>query len=60
MINIGFIGAGSLANTMHYPSVAAFEDATIAAICDLNEERLNTTAEKYGVTYKTAPKPLED
>lgn len=48
-INIGFIGAGSLANAMHYPSVAAFEDVTIAAICDLNAERLQTTADKYGV-----------
>jgi predicted dehydrogenase len=52
MINIGFIGAGSLANAMHYPSVAAFEDVTIAAICDLNEERLNATADKFGVTQR--------
>jgi len=48
-MNIAFIGAGSLANVMHYPSVAAFEDVTIAAICDLDRERLNTTADKYDV-----------
>ena len=52
MINIGFIGAGSLANAMHYPSVAALEDTTITAICDLNQERLDTTAGKYGVTQR--------
>ena len=52
MINIGFIGSGSLANAMHYPSVAAFEDTSITAICDLNQERLNTTAGKYGVTHR--------
>lgn len=52
MVNVGFIGAGALANAMHYPSVAAFEDVTIAAICDLNPERLSTTAEKYQVAHR--------
>lgn len=52
LTHIGFIGAGSLANAMHYPSVAVFEDVTIAAICDLNAERLNTTAEKYHVAHR--------
>jgi virulence factor len=49
LMNIAFIGAGSLANVMHYPGVASFEDVTIAAICDLDTERLNATADKYGV-----------
>lgn len=53
-VHVGFIGAGSLANAMHYPSVAAFEDVSIAAICDLNEERLNATADKYGVKRRYA------
>lgn len=48
-MNIAFIGAGSLANVMHYPSVAAFEDVTIAAVCDLDTTRLNATAEKFGI-----------
>src|SRR5438094_63964 len=43
------IGAGSMANTVHYPSLASFDDVEIAAICDLNEARLNATADKYGV-----------
>lgn len=49
-IRVGFIGAGSFANAMHYPSVSEMPDACIAAICDLNEERLSATAGKYGVS----------
>ncbi len=62
MVNIGFIGAGSLANAMHYPSVAALGDATISAICDLNAERLNATAKKYDVsrTYSDYNTMLEE
>jgi predicted dehydrogenase len=37
---------------MHYPSVAEAEGAELAAICDLNEERLNRTADRYGVTAR--------
>lgn len=48
-VNIGFVGAGSLANAMHYPSVAAFSDVTIAAICDLDAKRLESTADRYHV-----------
>jgi predicted dehydrogenase len=43
------VGAGSMANAVHYPSLASFADVEIGAICDLNLERLNTTADKYGV-----------
>lgn len=47
---VGFIGAGSLANVMHYPSVSEFEDVAIEAVCDLNTDRLNATADRYGIT----------
>ncbi len=46
---VGFIGAGSMANAVHYPSVADLPEAQLVAICDLDERRLNSTAEKYGV-----------
>lgn len=46
------IGAGAMANTVHYPSLASFDDVEIAAICDLDEQRLTTTADKYGVTAR--------
>jgi predicted dehydrogenase len=43
------IGAGEMANAVHYPSLASFDDVEIAAICDLDTTRLNSTADKYGV-----------
>lgn len=43
------IGAGEMANAVHYPSLASFDDVQIAAICDLDTTRLNDTADKYGV-----------
>jgi len=62
MINIGFIGAGSLANAMHYPSVNAMDDVCIKAICDLNEERLQSTAERFHVaqTYTDYHRMLDE
>ncbi len=43
------IGAGSMANRVHYPSLASFDDVDIVAICDIDVERLNATADTYGV-----------
>lgn len=43
------IGAGAMANRVHYPSLASFDDVEIAAIAELSPERLNATADKYGV-----------
>ena len=52
-VKVGFIGAGNIANAWHYPSVADCCDlAELAAVCDLNEERLNSTADKYGVAHR--------
>jgi predicted dehydrogenase len=51
-VRIGFIGAGGLANSVHYPSVAEDPRAELAAICDLDEVKLNRTAEKYAVAAR--------
>ncbi|MEN6644056.1 MAG: Gfo/Idh/MocA family oxidoreductase [Armatimonadia bacterium] len=51
---IAIIGAGAMANKVHYPSLASFEDVEIAAICDLDETKLNETADKYGVSGRYA------
>ena len=48
-VRIAMIGAGRMANNVHYPSLGSFEDVEIAAISDLSPEALNTTADKYGV-----------
>jgi len=43
------IGAGGMANSVHYPSLASFKDVEIAGVCDLDAARLNSTAEKFGI-----------
>ncbi|MGH2371662.1 MAG: Gfo/Idh/MocA family protein, partial [Chloroflexota bacterium] len=48
-VRVAMVGAGRMANNVHYPSLASFEDVEIAAICDLAPEPLRATAEKYGV-----------
>lgn len=48
-VRVAMIGAGSMANRVHYPSLASFADVEIAAICDLDPARLTATGEKYGV-----------
>jgi len=52
IVRIGFIGAGSHANRVHYPSLSEMRDVEITAVCDLNIDRLNSTADKYNVTYR--------
>ncbi len=61
-VKVGFVGAGRMANAVHYPSLAEMEDAEIVAICDLIDERLHSTADKYGVEkrYKDYRKMLEE
>jgi virulence factor len=49
---VAVVGAGHMANMVHYPSLASFEDVEIAGICDVNTERLNLTADKYEVTNR--------
>jgi len=48
-VRVAMIGAGSMANRVHYPSLASFDDVEIAAICDIDTQRLSQTADKYGV-----------
>jgi virulence factor len=48
-VRVAIIGAGRMANSVHYPSLASFEDVEIAAICDLAEGPLHATADAYGV-----------
>ena len=48
-VRVSMIGAGGMANRVHYPSLASFDDVEIAAICGVDTRRLNSTADKYGV-----------
>ncbi len=49
MVNVGFIGAGQRATGAHYPAIAGLKDATIAAVCDLDEGRLKAAGERFGI-----------
>lgn len=51
-VRIAMIGAGNMANNVHYPSLASFKDVEIAAICDLDMARLNRTADRYDVSAR--------
>lgn len=46
-LRIGVIGAGSISE-MHLNAYAANPAAAIVAICDINEKRAKTAADKYG------------
>ncbi|MFW5867705.1 MAG: Gfo/Idh/MocA family protein [Armatimonadota bacterium] len=49
-VRVGFIGAGNRANASHYPSVADLPDlAEMVAICDLDEQKLHATADRWGI-----------
>lgn len=48
-VRVAVVGAGGMANAVHYPSLASFEDVEITGICDIDSERMNTTANKYGI-----------
>ncbi|MCS7224647.1 MAG: Gfo/Idh/MocA family oxidoreductase [Armatimonadetes bacterium] len=49
VVRVGFIGAGSMANAVHYPSVAECPFTVIESICDLRADRLHATADRYAV-----------
>lgn len=51
-VRIAMIGAGSMANRVHYPSLASFDDVEIAAVCDIDSARLQATAERYGIASR--------
>lgn len=48
-VRIAFIGCGSMANRVHYPSLASFPDVEIVAICDIDRERLDATGDRYKI-----------
>jgi predicted dehydrogenase len=53
-VRVAMIGAGGMANRVHYPSLASFDDVQIAAICDIDDQRLTKTADAYGVDRRYA------
>lgn len=50
-VRIALIGAGNIAN-VHLEAYKNVENAEIAAICDINEQRLNETADKFNINNR--------
>ncbi len=61
-VKINVIGAGSMANLVHYPSLSKIENVEIVGICDLNEEKLKETSKKYKIsnTFTDYKKMIEE
>ena len=53
-VRLALIGAGGMANAVHYPSLVEMPDAEIVALCDLDDDRLNTTADRFGIAKRYA------
>ena len=48
-VNIALIGAGGMANGVHYPSLRECEDVNLVGLCDLVPSKLQATAEKFEI-----------
>ncbi|MBI1926682.1 Gfo/Idh/MocA family oxidoreductase, partial [Candidatus Poribacteria bacterium] len=48
-VNIALIGAGGMANGVHYPSLAEFDDVNLVGLCDLIPSKLKATAERFRI-----------
>lgn len=61
-VKVALIGAGGMANKVHYPSLVEFSDVGIVGLCDLVEEKLKATAQKFKIerTFKDYKKMLEE
>ena len=49
-VKVALSGAGRMANAVHYPSLVSFEDVEIVGLCDLDAERLESTAKKFNIS----------
>ena len=48
-IRLGMIGLGGIAQGVHLPGVERSPDLTLAAVCDLDPDKLRLMGERYGV-----------
>lgn len=48
-VRLALIGAGGMANGVHYPSLAEMPDVQMVGLCDVVEDKLNATADKFGI-----------
>ena len=48
-VRICVIGAGTMANNVHYPSLASFNDVEIVGVVESRADRLKTTGDKFAI-----------
>ena len=48
-IRVCLVGAGGMASTVHYPSLASFEDVEIVGVVETRRDRLDATCDKHGI-----------
>lgn len=48
-LRVVVIGAGQMANKVHYPCLASFDDVEIAGICAFNPDQLHATAQRFNI-----------
>ncbi|MEH7010171.1 Gfo/Idh/MocA family oxidoreductase [Neobacillus niacini] len=53
-LRVGVIGCGSIAQHRHLPEYKSNKNVELVAVFDINEERAQAIAEKYGVTAYTS------
>jgi UDP-N-acetylglucosamine 3-dehydrogenase len=57
-LKIGVVGCGSIAQFRHLPEYAGNKNAEIVAVCDVVEDRVKATAEKYNAKSYTSYEEL--
>jgi virulence factor len=60
-VRVLLVGAGRMANRVHYPSLSEMVDVELTALCDIDEQRLKETASRFGIkkTYTDFRKMFE-
>jgi predicted dehydrogenase len=52
-MNVGIIGAGGIANKLHFPQLANLKDVKVTWISGRSENRLKILQERWGVPHRT-------
>ena len=48
-VKVALVGAGGMANSVHYPSLAEMSDVHLAALCDVVPDKSAETAARFGI-----------
>ncbi|MBN1343655.1 MAG: Gfo/Idh/MocA family oxidoreductase [Phycisphaerae bacterium] len=48
-VRVALIGAGGMANGVHYPSLTEFKDVEMVALCDLVKAKRDETGKRFGI-----------